>query len=48
MATLKTAIVPSKRTIKGTHKIRIAISHKQRTCYIVTRFEVNEKEQTDI
>ena len=41
MTTLKTAIVPAKVSIDGTHKIRIAIGHKQETRYLVTRFSIS-------
>ena len=36
MATLKLAVVPAKALKNGKHKIRIAVSHKQDTRYIVT------------
>lgn len=41
MATLKLAIVPAKQAKDGTHKIRVAVGHKQETRYIVTRFKVD-------
>lgn len=41
MPTLKLAIVPAKQAKDGTHKIRVALGHKQETRYIVTRFKVD-------
>lgn len=43
MATLKLVIVPAKRLADGTHRVRIAISHKGDTRYIVTRFSVSDE-----
>lgn len=43
MATLKLVIVPAKRLADGSHKVRIAISHKGDTRYIVTRFSVSDE-----
>ncbi|NDV81361.1 site-specific integrase [Bacteroides sp. 51] len=40
MATLKLAVVPAKVAKDGTHKIRVAVGHKQETRYIVTRFKI--------
>lgn len=45
MATLKLAVVPAKVLKNGKHKIRIAVSHKQDTRYIVTRFEIDNVKQ---
>lgn len=45
MATLKAVIVPAKVLSNGRHKIRIAVSHKQDTRYIITRFEVDNINQ---
>lgn len=45
MATLKAVIVPAKALSNGKHKIRIAVSHKQDTRYIVTRYEVDDVNQ---
>lgn len=44
MATLKVVLYKAKALKDGTHKLRIAISHKGVTSYIVTRFIVEEKE----
>lgn len=43
MATLKLVIVPTKRLSNGSHKIRISISHKGDTRYIVTRYTVSDE-----
>lgn len=45
MATLKLIIVPAKVLKDGKHKIRIAVSHKQDTRYIVTRHKVDNEKQ---
>lgn len=45
MATLKLVIVPAKQLSNGTHKVRIAISHKGDTRYIVTRFTIDDEKQ---
>lgn len=45
MATLKTIIVPARQLRNGKHKIRIAVGHKQKTQYIVTRFQVDNLDQ---
>lgn len=45
MATLKLAIVPAKISKDATHKIRVAIGHRQQTHYIVTRFSVDNLSQ---
>lgn len=42
MTTLKTAVVPVKVLKSGNHKIRIAIGHKGKTKYLVTRFEIED------
>lgn len=44
MATLKPVIFKAKALKDGSHKIRIAVSHKQVTSYIVTRFVVQENQ----
>ena len=41
MPTLKLTIFKAKILKNGSHKIRIAICHKQETCYIVTRFTID-------
>lgn len=45
MATLKLALLPTKANKDGKIKIRIAVSHKQDTCYILTRFTVDSPSQ---
>lgn len=45
MATLKLVVVPAKKLSDGTHKVRIAISHKGDTRYIVTRFTIDDEKQ---
>ncbi|RNC66477.1 site-specific integrase [Proteiniphilum sp. X52] len=45
MATLKLAVVPAKVLKNGRHKIRIAVSHKQDTRYIVQRYEIDNLNQ---
>ncbi|WP_418894238.1 phage integrase SAM-like domain-containing protein [Limibacterium fermenti] len=45
MATLKLAVVPAKVLKNGKHKIRIAVSHKQDTRYIVQRFVIDNLKQ---
>ncbi|MEG0888849.1 MAG: site-specific integrase [Bacteroides sp.] len=45
MATLKLAIVPAKVSKSGTHKIRVAIGHRQQTHYLVTRFSIDDLSQ---
>ena len=40
MATLYPTIVPAKILKDGSHKIRIAVGHKQETRYIVTSISV--------
>lgn len=42
MATLKLTIFKAKVLKDGKHKIRIAICHKQETCYIITRFIIDD------
>ncbi len=44
MATLKPVIFKAKALKDGSHEIRIAVSHKQVTSYIVTRFIVQENQ----
>lgn len=45
MATLKLTIFKAKVLKDGRHKIRIAVCHKQETCYIVTRFIIDNLSQ---
>ena len=45
MATLKLTIFKAKALKDGRHKIRIAVCHKQETCYIVTRFIIDNLSQ---
>lgn len=45
MATIRLALIPAKVLNDGTHKIRIAIHHKDETKYIVTRFKVDNLSQ---
>ena len=45
MATLKLTIFKAKVLKDGRHKIRVAVCHKQETCYIVTRFIVDKLSQ---
>ncbi len=45
MATLKLTIFKAKVLKDGRHKIRVAVCHKQETCYIVTRFIVDNLSQ---
>lgn len=45
MATLKLTIFKAKVLKDGKHKIRIAVCHKQETCYIVTRYIIDELSQ---
>ena len=45
MATLNLTVLPTKVLSNGHHKIRIAVSHKQKTCYIVTRFIISSVSQ---
>lgn len=44
MATLSLTLFKAKVLKDGTHKIRIAVRHKHVTCYIVTRFVVEENQ----
>lgn len=44
MATLSLTIFKAKVLKDGRHKIRIAVRHKHETCYIVTRFVVEENQ----
>lgn len=44
MATLSLVLFKAKALKDGTHKIRIAIRHKHETCYIITRFIVQENQ----
>ena len=41
MATLKLTIFKAKVLKDGRHKIRVAVCHKQETCYIITRFIID-------
>lgn len=45
MATLKLLILKNKQLKNGKHKIRIAVCHKQRTFYIVTRIIIDDESQ---
>lgn len=45
MATLKLTIFKAKVLKDGRHKIRVAVCHKQETCYIVTRFIIDNLSQ---
>lgn len=45
MATLKLTIFKAKVLKDGSHKIRVAICHKQETCYIVTQFKIDNLSQ---
>ena len=45
MATLKLTIFKAKSLKDGRHKIRIAVCHKKETCYIVTRFIIDNISQ---
>lgn len=45
MATLKLTIFKAKVLKDGRHKIRIAVCHKQETCYIITRFIIDNLSQ---
>lgn len=45
MATLKLTIFKTKVLKDGRHKIRVAVCHKQETCYIVTRFIIDNLSQ---
>lgn len=45
MATIKLTIFKAKALKDGKHKIRIAVCHKQETCYIVTRFIIDNLSQ---
>lgn len=45
MATIRLALIPAKVLSDGTHKIRIAIHHKEETKYIVTRFKIDNLSQ---
>lgn len=44
MATLSPTIFKAKVLKDGKHKIRIAVRHKHETCYIITKFIVEEKQ----
>lgn len=44
MATLSLTIFKAKVLKDGKHKIRIAVRHKHETCYIITRFIVEENQ----
>lgn len=45
MATIKLTIFKAKVLKDGRHKIRVAVCHKQETCYIVTRFIIDNLSQ---
>lgn len=45
MATIRLALIPAKALSDGSHKIRIAIHHKEETKYIVTRFKIDNLSQ---
>ena len=45
MATIKLTIFKAKVLKDGSHKIRVAICHKQETCYIITRFKIDNLSQ---
>jgi len=45
MATLKIVILPTKVLKDGTHKIRIAVSHNQKTSYIVQKVFIDSEGQ---
>lgn len=45
MVTIKPTIFKAKALKDGRHKIRIAVCHKQETCYIVTRFIIDNMSQ---
>lgn len=45
MATLKLTIFKAKVLKDGRHKIRVAVCHKQETCYIVTNFIIDNLSQ---
>lgn len=45
MATIRLALIPAKALSDGSHKIRIAIHHKEETKYIVTRFKIDSLSQ---
>lgn len=42
---MKLAVIPGKMAKDGSHKIRVAIGHKQETRYIVTKFKINNLSQ---
>ena len=44
MATLSLTIFKAKVLKDGKHKIRIAVRHKHETCYIITRFVIEENQ----
>lgn len=45
MATIKITFLESKTLKDGGYKIRVAVCHKQKTCYIVTRFKIDNLAQ---
>lgn len=45
MAQLSLVIVPAKALADGTHKIRVRVSHKNQTTYIITRFTIDNDKQ---
>lgn len=45
MISLSLAVVPAKALVDGTHKIRVAISHKHEARYLTTRFIISSLKQ---
>ena len=45
MATLKLAILKNKPALDGSYKIRVAVCHKKKTTYIMTRFKIETASQ---
>lgn len=45
MAELSISVVPAKILADGTHKIRIRVTHKNETRYILTRFKIDDLKQ---
>lgn len=43
MATLKLTVFKAKVLKDGRHKIRIAVCHKQETCYIITNVIIDSE-----
>ena len=48
MATLKLTVFKAKVLKDGRHKIRIAVCHKQETCYIITNVIIDSESQWGI